>query len=46
MASFKALNIESDDELDDEPDNTKEIQVEEALKVYQTALKYLSLIHI
>lgn len=42
MANFKALNIESDDELDDEPDNTKEIQIEEALKVYQTALKYHS----
>lgn len=42
MASFKALNIESDDELDDEPDNTKEIQIEEALKIYQNALKYHS----
>ncbi|KAL9082031.1 MAG: hypothetical protein Q9159_006782 [Coniocarpon cinnabarinum] len=40
MATFKALNIESDDESEDEIDNTKEIQIEEALKFYQTALKY------
>ena len=39
MATFKALNIESDDEEDVEIDNTKEIQVEEALKLYQDALK-------
>lgn len=39
MTTFKALNIESDDELDDEPDDTKEIQIEEALKIYQIALK-------
>ncbi|KAK8246937.1 hypothetical protein HDK90DRAFT_473120 [Phyllosticta capitalensis] len=40
MSNFKALNIESDIESDDEIDNTKEIQIEEALKLYQTALKY------
>lgn len=40
MASFKALNIESDDESDVEIDDTKEIQIEEALKLYQTALKF------
>ncbi|KAK8169687.1 hypothetical protein IWX90DRAFT_470860 [Phyllosticta citrichinensis] len=42
MSAFKALNIESDVESDDEIDNTKEIQIEEALKLYQTALKYHS----
>lgn len=39
MATFKALNIESDDEEDIEVDNTKEIQIEDALKLYQDALK-------
>lgn len=39
MATFKALNIESDDEEDIEIDNTKEIHIEEALKLYQDALK-------
>ncbi|KAI9703488.1 MAG: Histone transcription regulator 3 [Bogoriella megaspora] len=42
MASFKALNIESDDESVDEVDDTKEVQIEEALKLYQNALKYHS----
>ncbi|KAI9726140.1 MAG: Histone transcription regulator 3 [Chrysothrix sp. TS-e1954] len=42
QASFKALNVESDDESDEEIDNTKEIQIEEALKVYQNALKFHS----
>ena len=41
-ASFKALNVESDDEDVEEIDNTKEIQIEDALKLYQTALKYHS----
>jgi hypothetical protein len=36
------LNLESDSESDDEVDNTKEIQIEEALKLYQSALKYHS----
>ncbi|KAH7139031.1 hypothetical protein B0J11DRAFT_33445 [Dendryphion nanum] len=40
MSSFKPLNLDSDVESEDEVDNTKEIQVEEALKLYQTALKY------
>jgi hypothetical protein len=40
MSGFKALNIESDDESDIEVDDTKEIQIEEALKLYQAALKY------
>lgn len=43
MATFKALNVESDSESADEGDNTKEIQIEEALKLYQNALKYHSL---
>lgn len=42
MATFTALNIEPDDHTDDEVDNTKEIQIEEALKLYQAALKYHS----
>nr|OQO27194.1 hypothetical protein B0A51_05078 [Rachicladosporium sp. CCFEE 5018] len=40
MSGFHALNIESDDESDVEIDDTKEIQIEEALKLYQNALKY------
>lgn len=40
MSGFKALNLESDDESDIEVDDTKEIQIEEALKLYQNALKY------
>ncbi|KAM3421048.1 hypothetical protein BST61_g1466 [Cercospora zeina] len=40
MSGFRALNIEYDDESDVEVDDTKEIQIEEALKLYQTALKY------
>ncbi|KAF8857800.1 hypothetical protein BDZ45DRAFT_623207 [Acephala macrosclerotiorum] len=39
MASFTALNIEPDDHIDDEVDNTRELQIEEALKLYQAALK-------
>ncbi|KAI9704252.1 MAG: Histone transcription regulator 3 [Candelina mexicana] len=39
MSSFIALNIEPDDDSEDEVDNTKEIQIEEALKLYQTALR-------
>lgn len=42
MSAFKALNIESDDESDVEIDDTKEIQIEEALKLYQNALKFHS----
>ncbi|GIZ45917.1 hypothetical protein CKM354_000906300 [Cercospora kikuchii] len=40
MSGFRALNIEYDDESDVEVDDTKEIQIEEALKLYQTALKF------
>ncbi|RDW89232.1 hypothetical protein BP6252_01264 [Coleophoma cylindrospora] len=39
MSAFTALNIEPDDQSDDEIDNTKELQIEEALKLYQAALK-------
>ncbi|KAF2661255.1 hypothetical protein K491DRAFT_619966 [Lophiostoma macrostomum CBS 122681] len=42
MSAFKALNVDSDHESEDEIDDTKEIQIEEALKLYQTALKYHS----
>lgn len=35
---FHALNIEYDDESDTEVDDTKEIQIEEALRLYQVAL--------
>ncbi|KAL1636518.1 Histone transcription regulator 3 [Neofusicoccum ribis] len=42
LSAFKAINIESDVESDEEVDDTKEIQIEEALKLYQTALKYHS----
>jgi hypothetical protein len=42
MSAFHALNVESDNESEDEVDNTKEIQIEETLKLYQTALKYHS----
>ncbi|KAJ4305465.1 Histone transcription regulator 3 [Kalmusia sp. IMI 367209] len=38
--TWHALNVESDNEEEDEVDDTKEIQIEEALKLYQTALKY------
>ncbi|TAQ86037.1 hypothetical protein B7494_g5637 [Chlorociboria aeruginascens] len=34
-----ALNIEPDDQSDDEIDNTREIQIEDAVKQYQIALK-------
>ena len=40
MSGFKALNIESDDESDISIDDTKELQIEDALKLYQHALKY------
>lgn len=40
QSAFKPLNHDSDVESEDEVDNTKEIQIEEALKLYQIALKY------
>ncbi|KAJ5736030.1 Tetratricopeptide-like helical [Penicillium malachiteum] len=39
MASWVSLNVEPDDIIEDEVDDTKELQIEEALKLYQTALK-------
>jgi hypothetical protein len=41
-SAWHALNVESDNEVEDEVDNTKEIQIEEALKLYQAALKHHS----
>ncbi|KAF4630688.1 hypothetical protein G7Y89_g7450 [Cudoniella acicularis] len=38
-STFTALNIEPDDQVNDEVDNTKELQIEDALKLYQAALK-------
>ncbi|EGE09060.1 hypothetical protein TEQG_08128 [Trichophyton equinum CBS 127.97] len=43
MSTFAALNIEADDSPEEEIDDTREIQIEEALKLYQTALKLHSL---
>ncbi|PYI21222.1 transcriptional corepressor of histone genes [Aspergillus violaceofuscus CBS 115571] len=39
MSSWAALNIEPDELIEEEVDDTKEIQIEEALKLYQNALK-------
>ncbi|KAL2834941.1 hypothetical protein BDW59DRAFT_1372 [Aspergillus cavernicola] len=39
MATWVALNIEPDETVEEEVDDTKEIQIEESLKLYQTALK-------
>ncbi|OAX84125.1 hypothetical protein ACJ72_01514 [Emergomyces africanus] len=39
MTTFTALNIEQDDYSEEEVDDTKEIQIEEALKLYHNALK-------
>lgn len=39
MSSWVALNIEPDEAVEEEVDDTKEIQIEEALKLYQNALK-------
>lgn len=39
MSSWAALNIEPDEDSEEEIDDTKEIQIEEALKLYQNALK-------
>ncbi|KAI4176796.1 MAG: hypothetical protein LQ346_007796 [Caloplaca aetnensis] len=39
MSTFTALNIEPESDNEDEIDNSKEIQIEEALKLYQNALK-------
>ncbi|KAI9740884.1 MAG: Histone transcription regulator 3 [Claussenomyces sp. TS43310] len=39
MSAFTALNVEPDEFPEDDFDNTREIQIEEALKLYQIALK-------
>ncbi|KAL4781852.1 hypothetical protein BJX76DRAFT_312146 [Aspergillus varians] len=39
MSAWVALNIEPDEAIEEEVDDTKEIQIEEALKLYQNALK-------
>ncbi|KAF3205461.1 Histone transcription regulator 3 [Orbilia oligospora] len=39
MASWTALNILEDSEDEEVADNTQEIQIEEALKLHQKALK-------
>lgn len=39
MSGFTALNVEPEDILEEEVDDTKEIQLEEAFKLYQNALK-------
>ncbi|KAK5118084.1 hypothetical protein LTR62_004130 [Meristemomyces frigidus] len=40
MSTWHALNIESDSESDIDIDDTKELRIEDALKLYQTALKF------
>ncbi|KAJ9502981.1 Histone transcription regulator 3 [Exophiala xenobiotica] len=39
MSGFTALNVEPEDAFEEEIDDTKEIQLEEAFKLYQNALK-------
>ncbi|KAL2132903.1 hypothetical protein VTI74DRAFT_3181 [Chaetomium olivicolor] len=39
MAAFSAINVEPEENIDEEIDTTKEIQVDDALKLFQTALK-------
>ncbi|KAI1377016.1 hypothetical protein F4677DRAFT_64543 [Hypoxylon crocopeplum] len=39
MPAFSALNVEPEENVDEEIDNTREIQIDEALKRFQTALK-------
>ncbi|KAL8830132.1 MAG: hypothetical protein Q9191_001613 [Dirinaria sp. TL-2023a] len=39
MSGFTALNIEPEEDSEDEIDDSKEIQIEEALKSYQNALR-------
>lgn len=43
MSGFVALNVEPEDDKAEEVDDTREIQLEEALKLYQNALKLHSL---
>src|SRR6201996_6503940 len=39
MSGFTALNVEPEDNFEEEIDDTREIQLEEAFKLYQNALK-------
>lgn len=39
MSGFTALNVEPEDTFEEEIDDTREIQLEEAFKLYQNALK-------
>jgi hypothetical protein len=39
MSGFTALNVEPEDKLEEEIDDTREIQLEEAFKLYQNALR-------
>ncbi|OCT47000.1 Histone transcription regulator 3 like protein [Cladophialophora carrionii] len=39
MSGFTALNVEPEDKFEEEVDDTREIQLEEAFKLYQNALK-------
>lgn len=39
VSSWRPLNVEYEQEAEEEVDDTQEIQIEEALKLYQTALK-------
>lgn len=43
MASWAAINVEDEDDASSEVDDTKEIQLEEALRLYQNALRLHSL---
>ncbi|KAF2828591.1 hypothetical protein CC86DRAFT_319525 [Ophiobolus disseminans] len=42
VSAWRQINVEVEPEAEDEVDDTQEIQIEEALKLYQTALKYHS----
>ena len=39
MSGFAAINVEPEDNLEEDVDDTREIQLEEAFKLYQNALK-------
>ncbi|KAI1205206.1 uncharacterized protein F4807DRAFT_290338 [Annulohypoxylon truncatum] len=39
MPAFSSINVEPEENIDEEVDNTREIQIDEALKRFQTALK-------
>ncbi|EAQ87676.1 hypothetical protein CHGG_04295 [Chaetomium globosum CBS 148.51] len=39
MAAFSAINVEPEENIDEEVDTTKDLQVDDALKLFQNALK-------